>query len=78
MISQKRMIPVWFFAGILLTIYGLVVFISGIYWFVRPINIVAGYLHAGIWWGILMIIFGLFFIIKNVPKKREQQDSYSG
>lgn len=77
MISQKRMIPVWFFAGILLTIYGLVVFISGIYWYVRPINIVAGYLHAGIWWGILMIIFGLFFIIKNVPKKREQQDSYS-
>ncbi len=72
MISQKKMIPVWFFVGILLTIYGSVVFISGIYWYVRPINIVAGYLHAGIWWGILMTIFGLFFIIKNVPKKREQ------
>ncbi|NVM04759.1 MAG: hypothetical protein HWN67_20735 [Candidatus Helarchaeota archaeon] len=75
MISPKRMIPVWFFVGILITLYGLVIFISGIYWYVHPINIVAGYLHAAIWWGILMTIFGLIFIIKNIPKKRKQQEN---
>lgn len=73
--SPKRMIPVWFFAGILITLYGLLIFIIGIYWYVHPINIVAGYLHVGIWWGILMTIFGLFLIIKNIPKKREQQNN---
>ncbi len=67
------MIPVWFFVGILLTLYGIVIFISGIYWFINPINIVASYLHAGIWWGILMTVSGLFFIIKNKPKKQNQQ-----
>jgi len=64
------MIPVWFFVGILLTIYGLVIFISGIYWFINPINIIVGYLHAGILWGLLMMISGLYFIIKNYPRKK--------
>ncbi len=64
------MIPVWFFVGILLTIYGLVIFISGIYWFVNPVNIIVGYLHAGIWWGLLMLISGLYFIVKNYPRKK--------
>ena len=63
------MIPVWFFVGILLLIYGLVIFISGIYWYINTADIIAGHLHAGIWWGSLMIILGIYFVIKYLPNK---------
>ena len=68
------MIPVWFFVGILLIIYGLVIFISGIYWFINPIDIIIGYLHADIWWGLLMMIIGSYFLIKNYHRKKRTID----
>jgi hypothetical protein len=29
------------------------------------------YLHAGIWWGALLIILGLIYLIKFAPRKTE-------
>ena len=70
MVPGNNMISVWFFVGILLTVYGFVVFLSGIYHIFNPPDTVAAFLHAGIWWGIIMITGGLIFIKKNMPKKK--------
>jgi hypothetical protein len=67
--DHEKQIPIWFFIGCLLTIYGVLIFGSGIYNLVRPsANPVAlDYLHVGIWWGILLIAVGMIYVIKYRP-----------
>jgi hypothetical protein len=64
-------ISIWFFIGVLLAAYGFLITGSGIYGlFVPPEHpVVLAELHAGIWWGALLLIIGLFYTIKFFPKK---------
>ena len=59
--------PIWYFVGIILAVMGLVLFVNGIVSLFSPAEkeTVLGYLHPTIWWGGLMIIVGLIYIIKN-------------
>jgi hypothetical protein len=65
-------ISIWFFIGVLLAAYGILITGSGIYGlFIPPEHpVVLAQLHAGIWWGALLLIIGLFYTIKFFPKKR--------
>jgi hypothetical protein len=73
--QPKRQIPIWLFIGALLAVYG--VMISGygvIAWndpppAAMPTEIYN--LHANVWWGALMVILGLFYVIKFWPSKPE-------
>jgi|YelNatPaOPRAMG01_1025707.scaffolds.fasta_scaffold04378_3 hypothetical protein len=69
--EHHEMIPIWFFIGCLIAFYGILIMGAGIYEiFNPPVKKVAlWHLHAGIWWGAIMILFGLFYIIKFKPKK---------
>ena len=68
---EKHSISVWFFIGLLLTIYGLLVLVSGVYelWVPPSTQIAMAHLHIGIWWGAGMLIFGLVYLIRFRPKR---------
>ncbi len=65
-------ISIWFFIGVLLTAYGVLITGSGIYdYFSPPAHLVVlANLHAGIWWGAVLLAIGLIYTIKFFPKKR--------
>jgi hypothetical protein len=69
--TEKHFISIWFFIGVILTIYGVLITGAGIYnFFVPPTQpVVLGQLHAGIWWGLLLLIMGVFYAVKFFPKK---------
>lgn len=69
MSEERRMIPVWFFAGILLFVYGILIFISGLAEWSHPPATVLANLHAPVWWGAIMIVMGAVFIQLFRPKK---------
>ena len=68
----KGFISIWFFIGILLTAYGVLITGSGIYDLFRPPEhpVVLANLHAGIWWGAVLLLIGLLYSIKFYPGKR--------
>lgn len=64
-------ISIWFFIGVMLTIYGAMIFAYGIYDLATgnlP-HVVLARLHAPVWWGGLMLVLGLFYSIKFRPGK---------
>ena len=80
MSDRKHFISIWFFIGLLLTVYGVLILGSGIYELVSPPvaeaqsaierNVMAN-LHAAIWWGALLLALGLIYVINFRPGKGE-------
>jgi hypothetical protein len=68
---RPGMLSIWFFVGVLLLIYGVIIFAAGVYqWFSPPANpVVLADLHAGVWWGALLLILGLIYTIRFAPGK---------
>jgi hypothetical protein len=69
--AEEGRISIWFFIGMLVFAYGIVITGAGIYEvFVPPAHpVVLASLHAGVWWGAVMLILGGFYIYKFAPKK---------
>jgi len=69
---DKNFISIWFFIGVLLTAYGILITASGLYELVSPPahTVVLARLHAGIWWGCVLLAIGLFYTIRFFPRKR--------
>jgi hypothetical protein len=64
-------LSVWFFIGLLLTAYGIIILGDGLVEFNSPPpNVVLSNLHAPVWWGALLLIIGLVYLIRSYPKKR--------
>ena len=80
MADRKHFISIWFFIGLLLAVYGVLIFGSGIYELVSPAageaqsaiprNMMAN-LHAAIWWGALLLALGLVYVINFRPGKQK-------
>ena len=69
--DNKREIPIWFFIGSLLTVYGVLILCTGIYHlFVPPPKPLAlANLHADLWWPLLLLLIGLIYTVKYWPFK---------
>lgn len=67
---HHKIIPVWFFVGVLLLLYGLLTFASGLSELAHPPNTVLAELHAPVWWGALLIAVGLAYVLAFRPRKR--------
>jgi len=67
---KEHSISIWFLIGLQLAIYGALITGAGLYqYFVPPASpTVLSELHAGIWWGALMAIMGVIYIVKFRPK----------
>lgn len=63
------MISIWFFIGLLLLAYGILILGAGIYELGNPPEhpVVMANLHAGIWWGALLTVLGLIYTLKFKP-----------
>ncbi|MGB2869578.1 MAG: hypothetical protein WBD36_14070 [Bacteroidota bacterium] len=62
--------PIWYFVGLLLVMLGSVIVLAGLYTWLNPPpeqKILAS-LHPDVWWGGVMIIGGLIFLLTNRKK----------
>ncbi len=68
--DENVRIPIWFFIGALLTAYGVLILGAGIYGLSHPAPVVLDELHVGIWWGLLLLAIGLFYVVRFYPRKQ--------
>ncbi len=65
-------IPIWFFIGLLLAIYGVLILGYGILEAMTgsfPPGVQLTELHTPIWWGGLLLVIGLFYLVKFRPRQ---------
>jgi hypothetical protein len=63
-------IPIWFFIGLLLVVYGVMILGYGIYEWSTGIyapGVQLTDLHTPVWWGGLLALLGLFYVIRFRP-----------
>jgi hypothetical protein len=72
-------LSIWFFIGVSLLVNGALIFGAGIYaLFSPPENRVVLYnLHADIWWGALLLIFGIGYCARFSPSRERRRMSGS-
>jgi hypothetical protein len=63
-------LSIWFFCGILMLTYGLVLIFTGLLEFHHPPPTVLATLHPTLWWGLLMAAFGGFYTVRFWPKHK--------
>jgi hypothetical protein len=65
------MLRIWFFIGVLLLAYGVLICGAAIYELSRPPEhpVVRADLHAGIWWGALLLVLGGIYTVRFRPSK---------
>lgn len=70
--EPEHQIPIWFFIGTLLGVYGVIILVTGIYLAIFPPpaeqQVALSYLHADIWWGAMMAVLGVFYCVRFRPK----------
>ncbi len=80
MSDRKHFISIWFFIGLLLGTYGVLILGAGIYDLFNPPKVVVengiernvlANLHTGVWWGLLLLVLGLFYAIHFRPGKEK-------
>jgi len=69
MSEGHRIVPVWFFVGMILLIYGALILATGLYEFSHPPATVLSHLRPAIWWGALLIIVGGVYVYLYMPRK---------
>ena len=69
MSEKHHIIPVWFFVGVLLLIYGVIIFATGLAEWSHPPDTVLAELHAPVWWGGLLIALGSIYCLVFRPDK---------
>ena len=69
MSGRHHIIPVWFFVGLLLLVYGALILASGIAEWRDPPPTVLANLHAPVWWGGLMVVLGAAYTNAFRPRR---------
>ena len=64
-----RSISIWFFIGLCLVVDGALIFAAGLYELAHPpqFPVVLFNLHASIWWGGLLFLFGVLYCYRFFP-----------
>jgi hypothetical protein len=69
---DRTEISIWFFNGVLLIIYGLMIGGYGLYEVISghlPAVVLAR-LHAPLWWGGAMLVLGVLYCVRFFPRRR--------
>ncbi len=69
--AHEKQIPIWFFIGGLLALYGFIIACSGLYNWIHPYEqqMALACLHADLWWGVLMLGTGSIYLIRYWPRQ---------
>jgi len=70
MSEDHHIVPVWFFVGVLLLIYGVLIVATGIVQYSSPPQVVLSRLHAPIWWGAVLVVIGAAYVYLFRPGRR--------
>jgi hypothetical protein len=69
MTEKHHIIPVWFFVGVLLFVYGAMILVSGLAeWNSPPPGVELTELHAPVWWGSLLFVLGSAYSVLFRPR----------
>lgn len=66
-------LSIWFFIGISLVVNGALILGAGIYEVVHPplYPVVLFQYHANVWWGAVLLFFGIVYTVKFRPKRAQ-------
>ncbi len=67
--EKQEPISIWYFVGFILTIYGVLILGAGLYDLMAGVKreTVLAELHAGVWWGALLVILGVVYLRLFAP-----------
>jgi hypothetical protein len=70
---MPKTISIWFFAGVIMLLYGVLIGITGVYSLSHPAEhpVVLANLHIDIWWGVILTLIGAFYCWKFSPFGKE-------
>jgi hypothetical protein len=72
MTKHEHMLPVWFFIGLLLTAYGVIILVTALCEWSHPSAAVLSRYHPGVWGGIVLLLIGGFYVVHFWPRARSQ------
>ena len=64
-------VSIWFFIGISLLVNGILITGAGVWEVFHPPEnpVVLFHLHANVWWGAALLLFGLIYCFKFAPRR---------
>ncbi len=72
--SERKMLSIWFFVGVMLTILGTLVTATGVNYIFHPQDLtVLAHLNTNLWWGAVMLLSGLAFLIPAIIQYRSNR-----
>jgi len=71
MAQEKKTLSIWYFIGLLILVYGVLILGAGLRELSTPSPVVMTELHVGIWWGALLIVIGLVYVYFFRPGRQQ-------
>ncbi len=68
--ERQHMLPVWFFIGILLFVYGIIILITAVREISHPPDVVLSQYHPAFWGGIVLLAIGGFYLFHFWPRRK--------
>ncbi|HEY2819791.1 MAG TPA: hypothetical protein VGJ06_02015 [Candidatus Acidoferrum sp.] len=70
--SHEGGVSIWFFIGISLLVNGVLICGAGVWEVLHPPAnpVVLFHLHANVWWGALLAVFGLIYTVFFAPGRK--------
>ncbi len=69
--KKEVMLDIWFFVGLILIIYGLILTIIGVYFIFKPYEKTVLYeYNPDLWWGLIMVSAGIILYIISLRSRR--------
>jgi hypothetical protein len=67
--TKDSHLSIWFFVGILLVCYGLIIAGAGVYGLFVPPDVKLAEYHSDLWWGLILLATGVFYCYHFAPGK---------
>ncbi len=69
MAERTAQISIWFFIGVLLAVYGVIILAAGLADWNHPGGVVLANWHVAVWWGALLVVIGGVYAWAFAPGK---------
>jgi protein-S-isoprenylcysteine O-methyltransferase Ste14 len=64
--ADANMLSIWYFVGLMLTVLGVIVTLTGVYYIFSPQHETKlAELNPSLWWGCVILVAGLIFLITS-------------